>query len=134
MSIVFGTCTTRSRPAPTRSSCMAEKAVSSPPMVISRETFSRSSEVTTFSSSSGSVVGLARDVPITEPPRKWIRLTASMVSGVTWSTSPRMIDSKPSRMPTTSTSSRQQRMVAAPMTLLMPGAGPPPTRIATFLL
>jgi hypothetical protein len=24
-------------------------------------------------------------------------------------------------------------MVAAPMTLLMPGAGPPPTRIARFL-
>ena len=25
------------------------------------------------------------------------------------------------------------RMVAAPITLLMPGAGPPPTRIASFL-
>ena len=26
------------------------------------------------------------------------------------------------------------RIVAAPMTLLMPGAGPPPTRIASFLV
>ena len=68
--MVFGTCTTRSRPAPTRSSCMAEYAVSSPPMVMSCDTLSRSSEVTTFSSSFGSVVGLARDVPMTEPPRK----------------------------------------------------------------
>ena len=68
-----------------------------------------------------------------EPPRKWMRLTSSMVSGVTCSMSPCMIHSKPSRMPTTSTPSSRPRMVAALMTLLMPGAGPPPTRIARLL-
>src|SRR5579859_4192143 len=33
-------------------------------------------------------------------------------------------------MPSTSTPSRTARIVAAPITLLMPGAGPPPHRIA----
>ena len=32
--------------------------------------------------------GLAREMPRCEPPRKWIRLTASIVSGVTCSMSP----------------------------------------------
>ena len=36
-----------------------------------------------FSSSVGSVVGLARAMPRCDPPRKWMRLTASMVSGMT---------------------------------------------------
>src|SRR2546425_10041169 len=53
-----------------------------------------------------------------------------MSSGVTWSISPCMIHSTPSRTPSTSTASNRARMVAAPMTLLIPGAGPPPTRIA----
>ena len=35
--------------------------------------------------------------------------------------------------PTTRSPSSRARIVAAPMTLLMPGAGPPPTRIASFL-
>jgi hypothetical protein len=43
-----------------------------------------------------------------------------------------MIQSKPSRMPRTSTPSSWLRIVAAEMTLLIPGAGPPPTRIASF--
>src|SRR3989442_9243569 len=47
--------------------------------------------------------------------------------------SPCMIHSKPSRTPSTSTPSSRARMVAAPMTLLIPGAGPPPTRIASVL-
>ena len=55
-------------------------------------------------------------------------------SGTTWSMLPCMIHSKPSRMPTTSTPSSSARIVAALMTLLMPGAGPPPTRIASFLV
>jgi hypothetical protein len=70
-----------------------------------------------------SVVGLAREIPICDPPRKWMRLTSSMSSGVTWSMSPCMIHSNPSRMPSTGTPSRTLRMVAAPMTLLIPGAG-----------
>src|SRR2546426_10471346 len=56
-----------------------------------------------------------------------------MSSGVTWSMSPCMIHSNPSRTPSTSTASNRARMVAAPITLLMPGAGPPPTRIASVL-
>ena len=47
--MVFGTCTTRSAPAALRSSFMAEKAVSSPPIVMSCDTPSRSSECTAFS-------------------------------------------------------------------------------------
>src|SRR5256885_9923658 len=54
-----------------------------------------------------------------------------MSSGVTWSMSPCMIHSNPSRMPSTSTASNRARIVAAPITLLIPGAGPPPTRIAS---
>src|SRR5438093_5341846 len=56
-----------------------------------------------------------------------------MSSGVTWSMSPCMIHSNPSRTPSTSTAYNRARMVAAPITLLMPGAGPPPTRIASVL-
>src|SRR6185295_14651761 len=39
---------------------------------------------------------------------------------------------KPSRIPSTSTPCRSARIVAALITLLMPGAGPPPTRMASF--
>src|SRR6516225_113794 len=38
---------------------------------------------------------------------------------------------KPSRMPTTLTLLTRARIVAARITLLMPGAGPPPQRMAT---
>ena len=69
-----------------------------------------------------------------EPPRKWMRLVSSMVSGVTCETSPFMIHWKPSCRPRTSTPESEARMVAAPMTLLMPGAGPPATRMASLLL
>ena len=49
-------------------------------------------------------VGFARAMPMCDPPRKWMRLTASIVSGITCSMSPCMSHSKPSRMPTTSMS------------------------------
>ena len=58
-----------------------------------------------------------------DPPRKWMRLTAGMSSGFAWAMSPCMIHSKPSSRPSTSTSSSAARMVAAPITLLIPGAG-----------
>ena len=58
-----------------------------------------------------------------------MRDTVSMSSGRVCSVLPFMIHEKPSRIPTTAMSERQARMVAAPITLLMPGAGPPPTRI-----
>src|SRR5882724_5805946 len=56
-----------------------------------------------------------------------------MSSGRTLLVSPRMMAEKPSRMPSTGMPETQARMVAAPITLLMPGAGPPPTRIASRL-
>ena len=82
----------------------------------------------------GLFVGFAREMPRYEPPRKWMRLASAIVSGMTCDVSPSMIQRKPSWMPSTSTPERQARMVAAPMTLLMPGAGPPPTRMASFIL
>ena len=65
-----------------------------------------------------------------------MRLTSSRRSGRAASRSvrPRMMLLKPSRMPSTSTPCSRARMVAALITLLMPGAGPPPTRIASFSL
>src|SRR5262245_47834805 len=63
-----------------------------------------------------------------------MRLTSSRFSGRTSSVLPCMIRSKPSRMPSTSTPCKRARMVAALMTLLIPGAGPPPTRMASFSL
>ena len=65
LSIVFGTWTTWMRPPAFSSSFIAENAVSSPPMVMSIETFSRSSEMTAVSRSFGSCgrVG-ARDADV----------------------------------------------------------------------
>src|SRR5204863_4031698 len=54
--------------------------------------------------------------------------------GRAWLTSPCMIHSKPSSIPTTSRFSRAARIVAALITLLMPGAGPPPTRMPSLPL
>src|SRR2546427_13258210 len=56
-----------------------------------------------------------------------------MSTAITWSISPCMILSNPSRTPSTSTPSSRARMVAALMTLSTPGAGPPPTKIARLL-
>src|SRR5688500_18120566 len=42
-----------------------------------------------------------------------------------------MIHANPFSIPMTSTPSIHARMVAPPMTRFMPGAGPPPTKIAT---
>ena len=52
------------RPPAFSSSFIAEKAVSSPPIVMSIETFSRSSEITAVSRCFGSCVGLAREMPM----------------------------------------------------------------------
>ena len=64
LSIVFGTWATWIRPADRSSSFIAEKAVSSPPIVISCVTLSRRRERIVFSSSCGSTVGLAREMPM----------------------------------------------------------------------
>ncbi len=132
LSMDLGTCTTWMRPWACWCRRSAEKAVSSPPIVIRSVTPSRSSEITVFSRYSGLVVGLARETPMYEPPRKWIRLTFSMVSGRTLSTLPCISHSNPSSTPSTSTPSSAARIVAAPMTALIPGAGPPPTSMASF--
>ncbi len=66
-----------------RSICDAEKAVSSPPMVMSLSTSSRSKLTIVLSSRCSSLVGLAREIPRCEPPRKWIRLTSGVVKGRT---------------------------------------------------
>ena len=83
---------------------------------------------------SGRLVGFAREMPMHEPPRKWMRLVSAIVRGATCETSPVMSHWKPSCTPRTSTPESAARMVAAPMTLLMPGAGPPATTMASLLL
>src|SRR6266571_4236480 len=100
-------------------------------MVMSCDTLRRNNASTALSRCFGSFVGLEREMPMWEQPRMLILLTSPMSSGVTWSMSPCMIHSNPSRMPSTSTASNRARIVAAPITLLIPGAGPPPTRIAS---
>src|SRR5918912_1147541 len=60
-----------------------------------------------------------------------MRLTSSIDSGTAQPLSPCISRLKPSRMPTTPTPATRARMVAAPMTLLIPGAGPPPHSSAT---
>src|SRR5882672_3211669 len=61
-----------------------------------------------------------------------MRLVSAIVSGTTCDTSPSMSHSNPCWIPSTSTLDRLARMVAAPMTLLMPGAGPPATTIPSL--
>src|SRR5258708_33398816 len=61
-----------------------------------------------------------------------MRLVSAIVSGTTCDTSPSMSHSNPCWIPSTSTLDRLARMDAAPMTLLMPGAGPPATTIPSL--
>src|SRR5262249_55020053 len=63
---------------------------------------------------------------------KWMPLTSSSARGRAPSISPAMISSNPLRIPTTPTFSSSARIVAAAITLLMPGAGPPPTRLRSL--
>ena len=130
--MVFGTCTTRNLPRDAFARLEELKQVSSPPMVMSIPTPRRSSVSRHLARSSGLFVGFAREMPSVEPPRKWMRLVSAMVRGVTREVSPSMSQRNPSWTPSTSTPERFARMVAAPITLLMPGAGPPPTRMASF--
>src|SRR6187401_672944 len=60
-----------------------------------------------------------------------MRLTSSVESGLTWLTLSSMSHLNPSMIPTTSHPPRILRIVTALMTLLIPGAGPPPTRMPT---
>ena len=66
--------------------------------------------------------------PMRRPPRASTR-ARTMSSWRTWSVEPSASQRKPSAIPTTSTPRLRASIVAALMTPLMPGAGPPPTRM-----
>ena len=103
-----------------------------PPIVTRRVTPRLVRVDRTRSRCSGFLVGLAREVPKCEPPRKWMRLTSSMEIGCTCAVLPSMSHLNPSRKPSTSEPPMMLRIVTALMTLLMPGAGPPPTSMPTM--
>src|SRR5690242_7487318 len=139
LSMVFGTCATRRLPPAASASRDAENAVSSPPIVTSASTPSlRSDARQACRRQSGSAapssltVGLAREVRMTEPPWTWIRDTSVMDSGRASSTRPPMRCWKPSMIPRTSHPEFRASIVAAAITEFIPGAGPPPHKIASF--
>src|SRR6185437_14472183 len=139
LSMVFGTCATRRLPPAASASRDAENAVSSPPIVTSASTPSlRSDSRQACRRQSGSAaptsltVGLAREVRMTEPPWTWIRDTSVMDSGRASSTRPPMRCWKPSMIPRTSHPEFRASIVAAAITEFIPGAGPPPHKIASF--
>jgi hypothetical protein len=139
LSMVFGTCATRRPPPAAAASRDAENAVSSPPIVTSAPIPSfRSDSRQACSRQSGSAaassrtVGLAREVRMTDPPRRWILDTSVMDSGRASSTRPSMRCWKPSMIPTTSHPQFRASIVAAEMTEFIPGAGPPPHRIPSL--
>ena len=65
--MVFGTWTTRNRPPAICSSLRAEKAVSSPPIVINPDRFSFSNAARVFSKWAAFLVGFARAIPDRTP-------------------------------------------------------------------
>ena len=81
---------------------------------------------------SSRAVGLARDVNRIEPPSAWMRDTSGMPSATVWSVAPSIRWAKPSMIPTTSHPEFTASIVAAEMTELIPGAGPPPQRIPSL--
>src|SRR5580698_8753720 len=101
-------------------------------MVMSIPTSSFWSDASVASREAWLLVGFAREMPTYDPPRKWMRLVSAIVRGITCVVSPAMSQRNPSLMPRTSTLDRHARIVAAPMTLLIPGAGPPATTMASF--
>jgi hypothetical protein len=139
LSMVFGTCTTRRPPPAAWASRDAENAVSSPPIVRSasipsfrsdsRQACSRQSG---SAASSSRTVGLAREVRMIDPPRRWILETSVMDSGRASSILPSMRCWKPSMIPRTSHPEFRASIVAAAMTEFIPGAGPPPHKIPSF--
>src|ERR671912_153934 len=61
-----------------------------------------------------------------------MRLTSSIESGCTCPVLPSISHLNPSTKPRTSEPPSRLRMVTAPITLLIPGAGPPPTSMPTM--
>jgi hypothetical protein len=68
-----------------------------------------------------------------DPPWTWILDTSVMERGRASSIRPWMRCSKPSMIPRTSHPEFRASIVAAEMTEFIPGAGPPPQRIPSFM-
>jgi hypothetical protein len=77
---------------------------------------------------------LALDIPMIEPPVLCMRDVSLMVSSSIWLVSPSAIHLKPSLIPITSKPLLIASIVAALMTPFIPGAGPPPTSMASLFL
>src|SRR5687768_14797291 len=81
--------------------------------------------------SSSLLAGLVRLVPRIDPPRLKCGATSGTVSGRVWVVSPATRYLNPSRTPITSSPRLIASMVTDEITPLIPGAGPPPTTIAS---
>ena len=132
LSIVFGTWTLLIVPCDRSLTVRDESAVSSPPMVTRCVMPACCSVSMTACSASGDLVGFSREVPSTDPPARCTRDTSSMASGRSFSALRRTRFLKPSWIPMTSKPSLIASIAAAEMTVLMPGAGPPPTRMPSL--
>ena len=132
LSIVLGTWTLRIVPCERSATVRDDSAVSSPPMVTRCVMPACCSVSMTACSASADLVGFSREVPSTEPPVRCTRDTSSMVSGRSLSALRRTRFLKPSWIPMTSKPSLMASMAADEMTVLMPGAGPPPTRMPSL--
>ena len=132
LSMVFGTWTLRIAPCERSLTVRDDSAVSSPPMVTRWVMPACCSVSMTACSASADLVGFSREVPSTEPPARWTRDTSSMASGRSFDgVAPDQV-LEAVRMPTTSKPSLIASIAADEMTVLMPGAGPPPTRMPSL--
>ena len=132
LSMVLGTWHTAILPAAAFSTCVAVKAVSSPPIVTRYFTPRSLSALTTLAIFSGLLVGFSRDVRMMEPPRVWMREISSGLSVRVCVLSPLASHLNPSYTPITSRPCFTASKVTALITPLIPGAGPPPTTTASF--
>ena len=132
LSIVLGMCATRTAPPDAFATSAADSAVSSPPIEASRVMPSSCSVLTHVRRCSGLRVGLAREVRRIAPPSELMNLTSDILRGMTCSALPSMRWLNPSRMPYTSAPLLSASSAQALMALLMPGAGPPPTRMPSL--
>ena len=102
-------------------SFIAEKAVSSPPIVMSCDTFSRRSDITVLSKLRARRRVGARNADVRAAAEVDAADRVDRERHHVIDVPPPLIHSKPSRMPRTSMPCRRARIVAAPITLLIPG-------------
>src|SRR5579883_3135539 len=81
--------------------------------------------------SSSRLAGFVRLVPRIDPPRLKCGATSDTVNARVWVVSPATRFLNPSRTPTTSSPRLIASIVTDEITPLIPGAGPPPTTIAS---